>query len=83
MVGICQNFVEFGGAKLSTCAGIRRKRSTHEKVEIFSILKAKEAVERSHVVVLVLDAHEGITEQDATLLGMGADNGRAFNIRFT
>jgi GTP-binding protein len=51
-------------------AGIRRKRSTHEKVEIFSILKAKEAVERSHVVVLVLDAHEGITEQDATLLGM-------------
>lgn len=61
-------------------AGIRRKRSTHEKVEIFSILKAKEAVERSHVVVLVLDAHEGITEQDATLLGMSADNGRALLI---
>ncbi len=61
-------------------AGIRRKRATHEKIEIFSILKAREALERSHVVLLVLDAHEGITEQDATLLGMSADNGRALLI---
>ncbi len=61
-------------------AGIRRKRATHEKIEIFSILKAREAVERSHVVLLVLDAHEGITEQDATLLGMSADHGRALLI---
>ncbi|SMN02685.1 GTP-binding protein EngA [uncultured Candidatus Thioglobus sp.] len=61
-------------------AGIRRKRSTHEKIEIFSILKAKEALERSHVVVLVLDASEGITEQDATLLGMADQQGRALLI---
>ncbi|WP_428086983.1 ribosome biogenesis GTPase Der [Candidatus Thioglobus sp.] len=61
-------------------AGIRRKRSTHEKVEIFSIIKAIDALDRSHVVILVLDAHEGVTEQDATLLGMIADKGRALLI---
>ncbi len=61
-------------------AGIRRKRATHEKIEIFSIIKAREALERSHVVILILDAHEGVTEQDATLLGMIADRGRSLLI---
>ena len=61
-------------------AGIRRKRSTHEKIEIFSIIKAIDALDRSHVVVLVLDAREGVTEQDATLLGMISDKGRALLI---
>jgi GTP-binding protein len=61
-------------------AGIRRKRSVEEKVEKFSIIKAIDALEDSHVVILVLDAHEGVTEQDATLLGMIADKGRALLI---
>ncbi len=61
-------------------AGIRRKRSTHEKVEIFSIIKAIDALEKAHVVILVLDAQVGVTEQDATLLGMIADKGRALLI---
>jgi len=61
-------------------AGIRRKRSVEEKVEKFSIIKAIEALEDSHVAILVLDAHEGVTEQDATLLGMIADKGRALLI---
>jgi len=61
-------------------AGIRRKRSVEEKVEKFSIIKAIDALENSHVVILVLDAHEGVTEQDATLLGMIADKGRALLI---
>ncbi|HIC40901.1 MAG TPA: ribosome biogenesis GTPase Der [Piscirickettsiaceae bacterium] len=61
-------------------AGIRRKRSTHHKIEKFSIIKAIDALEKSHVVILVLDAHEGVTEQDATLLGMIADKGRALMI---
>ena len=61
-------------------AGIRRKRSVSEKVEIFSIIKAKDAIIDSHVVILVLDAHEGVTEQDATLLGLIADKGRALLI---
>ena len=61
-------------------AGIRRKRSVEEKIEKFSIIKAIEAITESHVVVLVLDAHEGVTEQDASLLGMIADKGRALLI---
>lgn len=61
-------------------AGIRRKRSVSEKVEIFSIIKAKDAINDSHVVILVLDAHEGVTEQDATLLGLIAAKGRALLI---
>jgi GTP-binding protein len=61
-------------------AGIRRKRSVEEKIEKFSIIKAIEAITESHVVILVLDAHEGVTEQDATLLGMVADKGRALLI---
>lgn len=61
-------------------AGIRRKRSTHEKIEKFSIIKAIDAIEKSQVVILVLDAKEGTTEQDATLLGMIADKGRALMI---
>jgi len=61
-------------------AGIRRKRSVEEKIEKFSIIKAIEALEDSHVVILVLDAHEGVAEQDATLLGMIADKDRALLI---
>jgi len=61
-------------------AGIRRKRSVSEKVEIFSIIKAKDAIDDSHVVILLLDAHEGVTDQDATLLGMIAEKGRALLI---
>ena len=54
--------------------------SFDEKIEKFSIIKAISALEDSHVVILVLDAHEGVTEQDATLLGMIADKGRALLI---
>ncbi len=61
-------------------AGIRRKRSVEEKIEKFSIIKAIEAITESHVVILVLDAHEGVTEQDAALLGMIADKGRSLLI---
>lgn len=61
-------------------AGIRRKRATHEKIELFSIIKAIDAIEKSQVVVLILDAQEGVTEQDATLQGIIADKGRALII---
>ncbi len=61
-------------------AGIRRKRSVEEKIEKFSIIKAIKAITESHVVILVLDAHEGVTEQDAALLGMIADKGRSLLI---
>lgn len=61
-------------------AGIRRKARVNDKVEKFSIVKALEAVERANVVILVLDAHEGITDQDAHLLGEITRRGRGLII---
>lgn len=58
-------------------AGVRRRARVSEAIEKFSVIKALQAMEAAHVVILVLDAHEGITEQDATLAGYAADSGRA------
>ncbi|MFQ5609050.1 MAG: ribosome biogenesis GTPase Der [Woeseiaceae bacterium] len=58
-------------------AGIRRKSKVHETVEKFSIVKALQAIERAQVVIAVLDAREGVTEQDVSLLGLVLERGRA------
>lgn len=58
-------------------AGVRRRARVKETIEKFSIIKALQAVDSAHVVVMVLDAGEGITEQDAHLLGLVLDAGRA------
>lgn len=58
-------------------AGVRRKSKVHETVEKFSIIKALQAMERSQVVLAVLDAQEGVTEQDVSLLGLTIERGRA------
>ncbi|MBE0585115.1 MAG: ribosome biogenesis GTPase Der [Desulfofustis sp.] len=58
-------------------AGIRRKGKTTEKLEKFSILKALSALGRCDIAVVLLDAEEGITEQDATIIGYTQDHGRA------
>ncbi len=58
-------------------AGVRRKSKVHEVVEKFSIIKALQAMERSQVVLAVLDAQEGVTEQDVSLLGLTVERGRA------
>ncbi len=50
-------------------AGIRRKGRTREKIEKLSIIKALQSVDRSHVCVLVLDATEGVTDQDLHIAG--------------
>ncbi len=61
-------------------AGVRRRKNVHDKLEKFSVIKALQAIERAHVVVLVIDAHEGISDQDAHLLGFVLDEGRALVI---
>lgn len=61
-------------------AGIRRKKNITEMVETFSIIKTLQAIDESQVTVLVLDAHAGVTEQDASLLGNIIDSGRAIVI---
>lgn len=61
-------------------AGIRRKARVSDKVEKFSIVKTLAAIERANVVILMLDAQEGITDQDAHLLGEIVRRGRALII---
>jgi GTP-binding protein len=58
-------------------AGVRRRARVEEAVEKFSVVKALQAIDEAHVVIGVLDAHETIAEQDATLLGHVAERGRA------
>ncbi len=58
-------------------AGVRRRARINEAIEKFSIIKTLQAMEAANVVLLVLDAHQGISEQDATLAGHVVDSGRA------
>ncbi len=57
-------------------AGVRRRKNISEKIEKFSIVKAIEAMSDSHVVILVIDGSEGLTDQDLTLLGLAMESGR-------
>ena len=58
-------------------AGVRRRGKVHEVAEKFSVIKTLKAIEDANVVVLVVDAREGIVEQDLHLLGFILDAGRA------
>jgi GTP-binding protein len=58
-------------------AGIRRKSHVDESVESLAVLQAVRSMERSDVVVLLLDASAGVAEQDAKILGLAEDRGRA------
>jgi GTP-binding protein len=61
-------------------AGVRRRARVEEAIEKFSVIKALQAVESSNVVIGVVDAHDSIADQDATLFGMAAERGRALLI---
>lgn len=58
-------------------AGVRRRSRVSEVIEKFSVIKTLQAIEESQVVVMVLDARQGVGAQDATLLGHVLDSGRA------
>jgi GTP-binding protein len=58
-------------------AGVRRRGRTGTPIEYFSIVKALQAIEEANVAVLVLDALDGITEQDAHVAGYILERGRA------
>ena len=57
-------------------AGLRRKSKVKEDIERYSIIRTVAAIERSDVVVLMIDATEGVTEQDAKIAGIAHDRGR-------
>ncbi|MCM1058143.1 MAG: ribosome biogenesis GTPase Der [Firmicutes bacterium] len=58
-------------------AGLRRKNKVKEDLEHYMILRTVSAVERADIVVLVIDAVEGVTEQDAKIAGIAHDRGKA------
>ena len=58
-------------------AGVRRRSRVSQAVEKFSIIQTLHAIDEAHVVIYLLDAREGVTDQDASLLGMVLDSGRA------
>lgn len=58
-------------------AGLRRKSRVDDKIEKFSIIRAKMAIERSDVCVIMIDATEGFTEQDSKVAGLAVEQGKA------
>ncbi|MEY2803430.1 MAG: hypothetical protein RL657_766 [Pseudomonadota bacterium] len=70
---------EKGGQKyeLIDTAGLRRKGKVFEAIEKFSVVKTLQAIESAHVVLLLLDATQGITDQDAHIAGYILESGRA------
>jgi GTP-binding protein len=61
-------------------AGMRRRSRVSETIEKFSVIKSLQAIEKSNVVIYLIDAREGITDQDAHLLGLVLEAGRALII---
>ena len=59
---------------------VRRRARVEEAIEKFSVIKALQAVDSANVVIGVIDAHDAVTEQDASLFGMVAERGRALLI---
>ncbi len=58
-------------------AGIRKKKKVEENIEKYSVIRSYMAVDRADVCLLMIDANEGITEQDTKIAGYAHDNGKA------
>jgi len=61
-------------------AGVRRRARVQAGIEKFSVIKTLQAIDAAHVVIALLDAQEGMTDQDANLLGLIDESGRALVI---
>ena len=68
---------EVGRFNFIDTAGIRRQSKVEDKIEKYSVLRAKMAVERADVCLLLIDAAEGITEQDEKIAGIAHEAGKA------
>ena len=68
---------QFGRFLLIDTAGIRRKSKVEDAIEKYSILRAKMAIERAQVCVILIDATEGFTEQDSKVAGLAHEAGKA------
>lgn len=65
---------------LTDTAGVRRRAKVDEAIEKFSVVKTLQAIERANVIVMLIDARDGITSQDVSIVGMVLDMGRALVI---
>ncbi len=68
---------DFGKYTFVDTAGIRRRSKVEDSVERFSVLRAKTAVERADVCLIMIDATQGITEQDEKVAGLAHEAGKA------
>ena len=68
---------EYGKYTFIDTAGIRRQSKVEDRIEKFSVLRAKMAVERADVCVIMVDANEGVTEQDEKIAGIAHESGKA------
>ncbi|TBV80337.1 MAG: ribosome biogenesis GTPase Der [Desulfobulbaceae bacterium] len=63
--------------RLIDTAGIRRKGKVRERVEKFSVVRALHTLEQCDLALIIIDAEEGVTEQDTKIIGYGLERGRA------
>ena len=68
---------EYGKYTFIDTAGIRRKSKVDDRVEKFSVMRAKMAIERADVCLIMIDAQEGVTEQDTKIAGLAHVAGKA------
>lgn len=68
---------DFGKFNFIDTAGLRRKSRVNDNIEKFSIIRAKMAVDRANVCVIMIDATEGFTEQDSKVAGIAIEQGKA------
>ncbi|MBQ7740851.1 MAG: ribosome biogenesis GTPase Der [Eubacterium sp.] len=68
---------EYGKFNFIDTAGLRRKSRVYDNIEKYSIIRAKMAVDRSNVCVIMIDATEGFTEQDSKVAGIAMEQGKA------
>ena len=71
---------EIGRYMLIDTAGIRRKSKVEERIEKFSVMRAQMAIERADVCIIMIDARDGVTEQDTKIAGLAHEAGKASTI---
>ena len=68
---------QYGKYLLIDTAGIRRKSKVEERVERFSVMRAQLAIERADVCLIMIDARDGVTDQDTKIAGLAHEAGKA------
>lgn len=68
---------DFGRFNFTDTAGLRRKSKVDDKLEKYSVLRARMAIERSDVCVIMIDGTDGFTEQDSKVAGLALEEGKA------